>query len=384
VSSAPDPPLDLAARLGAKVAPRSAEIEASRTLPPDIVADLAAAGLFKLFVPARYGGAEVSAADGLAVMEELAYHDGSTGWCVMIAMTTGLIAGFLPPSHAVEIYGPRGAVTGGFAAPMGRGTRVDGGISVNGRWQWGSGISHCTTIGGGCVVEGRSGRDAEGASAKFVLFDLDDVEILDTWYVAGLKGTGSTDYEVHDAFVPEERWFALAGAVPREDGPLYRFSFFGLLALGVSAIALGLARRSIDELIGLAATKRPQGSSRPLAERAPVQADVARAEAALRSARAFVADAVGDAWTSVLAGKTASDEHRRVIRLAATHAMSTGALVVDSMYTAAGGAAVYEDSALQRVLRDVHVATQHAITSPRTFELAGRMRLGLETDTAQL
>ena len=115
-----------------------------------------------------------------------------------------------------------------------------------------------------------------------------------------------------------------------------------------------------------------------------MQADVASAEAALRSARSFVADAVGEAWTSVLAGDTVSDEQRRVIRLAATHAMSTSAQVVDRMYTAAGGVAVYEDSALQRVLRDVHVATQHAITSPRTFELAGRMRLGLETDTAQL
>ena len=86
----------------------------------------------------------------------------------------------------------------------------------------------------------------------------------------------------------------------------------------------------------------------------------------------------------MVAGGTLSDEQRRVIRLAATHAMSTSAQVVDRMYTAAGGVAVYEDSALQRVLRDAHVATQHAITSPRTFELAGRLRLGLETDTAQL
>jgi alkylation response protein AidB-like acyl-CoA dehydrogenase len=384
VSERAETPIELAARIGAKVAPRSAEIEQNRTLPGDIVEDLAAAGLFKLFVPARYGGGEVSAADGLAVMEEIAAHDGSTGWCVMIAMTTGLIGGFLPADHARAVYGSPDAITGGFAAPMGRGKRVDGGISVRGRWQWGSGIAHCTAIGGGCVVHGGGPDGDERPTAKFVLFDLGDVEILDTWYVAGLKGTGSTDYQVHDAFVPEDRWFALAGAVPREHGPLYRFSFFGLLALGVSAIALGLARRSIDELIALAATKRPQGSSRPLAERTPVQADVAIAEASLRSARAFVADAVGDAWTTVLAGDTVSDEQRRVIRLAATHAMSIGAQVVDRMYTAAGGVAVYEDSALQRVLRDVHVATQHAITSSRTYELAGRLRLGLETDTAQL
>jgi alkylation response protein AidB-like acyl-CoA dehydrogenase len=384
VSSVSETPLEIAGRIGAKVALRSAEIEANRTLPRDIVDDLAAAGLFKLFVPTRYGGGEASAADGLAVMEELAYHDGSTGWSVMIAMTTGLIGGFLPSQHANTIYGPPDAITGGFAAPMGRGKRVEGGISVRGRWQWGSGISHCTAIGGGCVVEGRRADGDDRPTAKFVVFDLADVDILDTWYVVGLKGTGSTDYQVHDAFVPEGRWFALAGAVPRENGPLYRFSFFGLLALGVSAIALGLARRSVDELIALAGTKRPQGSARPLAERAPVQADVAIAEASLRSARAFVADAVGDAWTTVVTGDSVSDEQRRLIRLAATHAMSTSAQVVDRMYTAAGGVAVYEESALQRLLRDVHVATQHAIASPRTFELTGRMRLGLETDTTQL
>src|ERR1700704_7032719 len=121
MTALPEAPLEAAARIGAKVAPRSAEIEDYRTLPRDIVDELAGAGLFKLFVPARYGGAELSAADGLAVMEEMAFHDGSTGWCDMIAMTTGLIAGFLPPEHAEAVYGPAGAITGGFAAPMGRG-----------------------------------------------------------------------------------------------------------------------------------------------------------------------------------------------------------------------------------------------------------------------
>jgi len=370
-----------AAAIGAKVAPRAAEIEALRTLPRDIVDALVDAGIMKLFVPRTYGGSEATVDEGIAVIEELATHDGSTAWCAMIAMTTGLLGGFLPAAHARAVYAPRDAVTGGFAAPVGRARPVEGGLRVNGRWQWGSGTAHCTTIGGGCLV---AASDDERPSAKFVLFDREDVTLLDTWYVTGLKGTGSTDYEVHDAFVPEGRWFRLAGAVPVEDGPLYRFSFFGLLALGTCAVALGLARRAVDELVDLAGTKRPQGSSRPLAERTPVQADVAIAEASLRSARAFVDDVVGDAWTTVARGDAMSDEQRRSVRLAATHAMVTSAAVVDRMYTQAGGAAVHDDSPFQRVLRDVHVATQHAITSPRTFDLAGRLRLGLDTDTAQL
>ncbi|MEJ7585303.1 MAG: acyl-CoA dehydrogenase family protein, partial [Acidimicrobiales bacterium] len=167
-------------------------------------------------------------------------------------------------------------------------------------------------------------------------------------------------------------------------GPLYRFSFYGLLALGIASVALGLARRAIDELVTLAGHKRPQGSSRPLAERAPVQADVAAAEAIVRSSLAFVADTIGTSWDVLAGGDELDDEHRRSLRLAATHATHEAARAVDLMYAAAGGAAVYDQSPIQRVFRDVHVATQHAMVAPRTFELTGRLLLGLSTDARQL
>jgi alkylation response protein AidB-like acyl-CoA dehydrogenase len=369
--------LERAAALGPPIGKRSAEIEANRTLPRDIVDVLVASGLLKLFVPEGLGGAEVSPVEGLAVTEELAYHDGSTGWCQMIAMTTGLLGGYLPDEHAREIYAPADAVTGGLAAPMGEARdAVGGGLVVNGRWAWGSGTRHCTWIGGGIRLP--------AGGTGFAFFEPAEVELLDTWRVAGLKGTGSTDYAVTDALVPEGRWVQIGAFVPTTDGPLYRFSFFGLLAVGVSSVALGLARRAMDELVDLAVVKSPQGSSRPLAERAPIQADVAAAEAIVRSARGFLDDVVGEAWDTVAAGDASTDEQRRSIRLAATHATAESARAVDLMYTAGGGAAIYDDSALQRVFRDVHVATQHAIVAPRTRELVGRMRLGLDTHTGQL
>jgi alkylation response protein AidB-like acyl-CoA dehydrogenase len=368
--------LKAATDAGPSFAARSAAIAANRTLPADVVVDLVGTGACKLFVPSRYGGSEAHPFDGFRVIEELSYHDGATGWCAMIAGTTGMLGGLLPAAHAEKIFAAPDAVTGGVAAPMGLATIVDGGLEVTGHWQWGSGTAHCTHIGGGCRVHCHGPR--------FVFFDRADVELLDTWDVAGLEGTGSTDYRVDGAFVPEGRWMELVGPAPVEDGPLYRFSFFGLLALGIAAVGLGLARRSIDELVALAAVKTPQGSSRPLADRAPTQADVAIAEAAVRAANAFVADASDAAWQTVAAGDEQTVEERRSLRLAATHAMTAAVQTVDRMYTAAGGAAVYKRSPLQRLLRDVHVATQHAMTAPRTFELAGRLRLGLETDTRQL
>jgi alkylation response protein AidB-like acyl-CoA dehydrogenase len=372
--------VERARALGVAVAPRAEEIEELRHLPDDVVDALKASGLCKLFVPAVYGGGEESVAAGVDVLDEVAYHDGSTGWCVMIAMTTGLMGGFLPADGARELFADPGAITGGFAAPVGQTRPIDGGYSVAGQWQWGSGINNCTAIGGGCRIVTDDGVRGTG----FAFFDLADVDVLDTWHVAGLRGTGSTDYVVRDVFVPERRFVALPRPTPVCDGPLYRFSVFGVLAIGIASVMLGISRRGIDELVALASAKTPQGSNRLLAERTAAQAEVATAEAEWRGARAFIDDAVGEAWEAAVAGDAPSDEQRRLLRLAATHASATAARVVDRMYTLGGGAAIFTSHPLQRVFRDVHVATQHAMTAPRTFELSGRMRLGLETDTRQL
>jgi len=333
-------------------------------------------------VPVAYGGDERPVAEVLAAIEEAAYWDGSFGWCAMIGATTALLSGYLPPEFAAEIYGDPAACTGGYAMPGGRARPVDGGLLVSGTWQWGSGTDHCTWIGGGVLLvdgEGSPAARADGLFAPFVFFSRDQVELLDTWHVMGLRGTGSTDYRVEEAFVPEGRWAQPQLAQPVADGPLYRFPFLAALALGVSAVALGLARRAVDELVALAGAKKPAQSSRTLAERAPVQADVARAEVAVRSARAFVAEQVDRAWAAAEAGPV-GDAVRRDLRLAATNATLQARAAVDLMYDAAGGSAVYRTGPLERVFRDLHVATQHGMVAPRTLEALGRVALGLPTD----
>ena len=356
---------------GRVAASRATETEALRRLPDDVAAAIVDTGLLRAWVPARYGGAEAGPLEVLDAIEALAFHDGAAGWCAMIGATTALTAAHLAPEFAQEIYGDPAAVTGGFAMPAGTGRRVEGGLVVNGRWAWGSGTHHCTWIGGGVLVEG------EGA--PFVFFEREQVEILDTWHVAGLRGTGSNDYVVADALVPEGRWVHI-GADPVVDGAVYRMPFLGMLALGVSSVALGLARRAQAELVALAADKRPMGSSRSLAERPVVQVEVAKAEAAWRSARALVREVVGQAEDR---GEV-TDEDRRNLRLAATNATWSAAAAVDRMYHAGGGAAIHESSPLPRVFRDVHVATQHAMVAERPVEPVGRLALGLPTDTRAL
>ena len=379
--------LAAAQELGPAISARSAEIEAAGTLPQDIVDAIAPSGAFRMYVPEDLNGPGVTAWESLEATEAFGYHDGAVGWCVAIGSTTSLMSSYLPDDHARALFADPTSIGGGFAMANGKARVVDGGLSVTGQWQWGSGTKHCTTIGGGARLvdaDGKTSPRDDGLVVPFVFMEPDDVEFIETWDVAGLSGTGSVDYAVADAFVPEGRWVQIGLDPAVRDNALSRFSFYGMLASGVAAAAVGIARRSIDELIALAESKRPQGSRKPLAERATIQAEVGIAEARLASAWALLEDAIGDTWETALAGSMATEEQRRRIRMAATHATQTAAQVAESMYRAGGGAAVYRTSPIQRCFRDTSVAAQHAMVAPRMYETAGRMRLGLETNTSTL
>ncbi|MCP3986219.1 MAG: hypothetical protein GY723_17710 [bacterium] len=382
------PALQIARELAAKLEPRGAEIEAARRVPEDIVTELRRQGIFRLCIPQSLGGQEAPALETLRVIEEISRGDGSTGWVVMVGCTTALLAGYLDERFAKEIYASDPEViTAGATAPTGRARRVEGGIEVTGRWQWGSGCHHANWLVGGSLLVDEDGEvvlDPDGKPHHLLpLLSAEQVEILDTWYVHGMGGSGSTDFQVENAFVPEGRYLRFGVDAPRRNG-LYRFPLLGFLGLGVCSISLGLARRAIDELVKLATVKVPTASTRHLANRGYVQSAVAEAEAGVRSARALLHEAVDDAWQTASTGSPLTLDHRLSLRLATTNASRQAAHAVDLMYNAAGGTSVYDRHPLSRIFRDMHVATQHIMVGPPTYELVGRILLGLETDTNQL
>jgi alkylation response protein AidB-like acyl-CoA dehydrogenase len=218
--------------------------------------------------------------------------------------------------------------------------------------------------------------------ARLMFFARDQVQIHDTWYTGGLRGSGSHDFEVADAFVPEGRSVRL-GSRPLCDGPLYRFPVFGLLALGVSAVALGIARRALDELVELASKKVPTGSGRNLATRSVVQRQVGEGEAALRSAQAYVYGAIDAAWQIASRGSRSARGARRAPARRCERRVGA-ARAVDLVYHAAGGTVVYDASPLSRCFRDVHVATQHMMVAQPIFEVVGRVTLGLPTNEGEI
>jgi indole-3-acetate monooxygenase len=352
------------------------EGEELRRLPMPVVEALRDAGLLRMAVPDVYGGPGADPLTMMACMEAVAVADGAAGWCSMIATTTSSLCVFLDPEFAQPIFSDPTVVTGGVFAPNGRATDQGDHWSVDGRWMWGSGTQHCQWIVGGAM--------ADDGSQHVMFFPASDVEFHDTWHTSGLRGTGSTDFSVTGARVPKGRSVVPASARRFVDTPLAAFPNFTLLAIGVAAVALGIGRRAIDEIVALGVDKRPQFSQRTIAQMGTNQSDLARAEATLSAARSFLFGEVGRAWEAVLAGGHVEVADRVRIRLAGAHAAESAAKVVDACYTMGGGTSIFETSALQRCLRDVHVATQHIMVAPRLYETMGKHLFGLDIDAAMI
>ncbi|MEM6557389.1 MAG: acyl-CoA dehydrogenase family protein, partial [Pseudomonadota bacterium] len=232
------PTLDAAIALQSELSARAPEMEDARRLPADLAKKLAEGGLFRMVTPSAYGGLECTPRQIVDAVEAVAEANASAGWCVMIGATTAMNAAYMEPAMAHEIYDDPMIITGGVFAPMGKAV-VDGDdYIVSGRWQWGSGSANCTWLCGGSMVfeDGElrtlpSGRP----DARMMIFPAAEVELIDTWHVMGLKGTGSGDLAVENVRVPTARSVSLVADKPLIDGALYKFPAFGLLSLGVAA-----------------------------------------------------------------------------------------------------------------------------------------------------
>lgn len=366
--------------LAAELARRAEAIERERGLPRDLVDRLIDTGVFRLCVPRVLGGLESDVATLAERIETVATADGAAGWCAMIGATSGLGAAYLPAPAAREIFGDARMVAGGVFAPRGVAVAAEGGWRLTGRWPFASGCRHSDWLMGGAAVPGPDGKP----EVRLFLLPASAWTIHDTWHTAGLCGTGSHDIEVAAAFVPAAHSFSLTSGVPWSDGRLYAFPAFGLLAVGVAAVALGIGRGAIEDFRALAQTRAPSLGRRKLAERGQVQATLAEAMGIIDGARAALHVAIDDAWEAAAEGPPLSIEPRARLRLAATHATRAAADAVTRLHHAAGGGSIYLSSPLQRRFRDVHTATQHIMVGPATLELVGRLRLGLDTDAAML
>lgn len=371
--------------LAPRIAAAADEIERERRLSPHLLSALHEVELFRLLLPRTLGGAELDPPTFVQIIETIAKADGSTAWCLCQNNVCSIVAAWLPPDSAREIFADPRAVVAWGPGPA-RADAVPGGYRVTGSWSFASGGRHATWLGAHCPVfdaDGTQRLDSTGAPVELtVLFPAREAPMTDIWQVVGLRGTASDAYAVDNLLVPEA--FTLIRDVPetrRERGPLYAMTTHLLFAGGFACGALGLARSLLDALVALALEKTPRGYRATLRDSPPVQMEIAIAEARLRAARMYMLGTLGDVWENVRRDNRFSLDQRMAIRLAATHTIQEAVAVADIAYHAAGTTAIFDRNPFERRFRDIHALAQQVQARRSHFETVGRHLLGLETDT---
>lgn len=377
-------PVARARDLGPEIAAAADEIERSQAIPEPLLSHIHAARLPRILLPRSVGGDECDPWTYLHAIEELSRHDGSVGWNLFVANSAALIAPFIPLETARAIFTDPNAWVSWGPPNQYKAVAVPGGYRVSGEWHFASGSRQANWMGAHCPVTepdgslrlNRFGRP----TIRTLLFRKEYSQPIQDWNTIGMRGTASEGYRVTDLFVPE----AYSGtredpSLRRDPGPLYAFTMQGLYAVGVAGVAFGIARAMLDEFIALAAEKSPRGLQR-LADSPVVQADVARREAQLGAARAWLVEILKDVWANADDVLPVDLNARVRIRLGCAHAIGSAVEVADYVYKAAGTSAIFRGTALERRFRDIHTLSQQIQSRDSHFEAVGRAMFNGDPD----
>ena len=356
-----------------EIAARAEEIEQTRRLPPDLVADLNSAGAFRLLIPALYGGVEMPFEDYLGVIEQLAQADASTAWCVNQAAVIGTTSLWLGEEKIREIWAAADtAVANGPPFQCEIDTAAQGYV-LTGHWGFSSGCQHATWMMG-------AAKFSDGGY-RISYFRPEQVAFTDNWQVAGLKGTGSFEFKADHLGLPEDQVADLA-ASPTVDAEVTRVPGSLLFAVSFAAVALGVAQGALTDVLAIAQGKMPRFSALALRDDPDVHRLIGQAQARWRAARAYLRLTVGEVFGAVRQSPGPKDaithDQRAHLRMAGTHVIRESAAVLDLAYKVAGSTGIYQDQTLQRRFQDMHVITQHVQARESYYGLLGRYAISGE------
>jgi alkylation response protein AidB-like acyl-CoA dehydrogenase len=377
-------PVARARDLGPEIIAAADEIERSQSIPQPLLGRIHDARLARILLPRSVGGDQCDPWTYLHAIEEISRHDGSVGWNLFVANSAALIAPFIPLETAKVIFtDPRAWVAWGPPNQC-KAQAVPGGYQVSGEWHFASGCRQATWMGAHCQV-----TEADGSlrlnrfgrpTTRTLLFRKQHAQPIHDWNTIGMRGTASEGYRVSDLFVPE----AFSGtredpSLRRDTGPLYGFTMQGLYAVGVAAVAFGIARAMLDKFIALATEKTQRGLQR-LADSPVVQAGTARQEALLGSARTWLVEILKDVWAGADDVAAIDLDARIRVRLGCAHAIGTAVEVADHVYKAAGTSAIFRGTPFERRFRDIHTLSQQIQSRESHFEAVGRAMFNGDTD----
>jgi alkylation response protein AidB-like acyl-CoA dehydrogenase len=366
------------------------ETDSLRRLPDANVEALRREGLCRLMVPKRFGGSQTSIRTYLEVMAEIGRGCGSTAWVASLVNVCAWLAALFPDRAQNEVWGhDADAWVAGSLAPNGEAVAVDGGWRVTGRWPWASGSLHAQWV--ACGIHMSDERD-QTTNLGLSLMPIADVRIEDTWFMAGMKGTGSNTVVARDVFVPEHRFLpypqAFGGTYRTEftDEALYRVAFVPVTVLILAGSQLGVARAALDHVLAKAPTRGITHTNfATQRESAGFQIQVADAAMKIDTAFLHALRAADDL-------DRAADDRRHPDLTARARVRTDTALVakycreaVDVLVSAHGTSSFADSNRMQRLWRDAHVASRHAITDWQiNLEIYGKALLGVEPNISHL
>jgi indole-3-acetate monooxygenase len=366
------------------IAQEADEAEQTRRLTQPVVSALIENGLYRALLPRSIGGHEAPLEVFMRMQEEVAKADASTAWCLGQCSVCGMIAAYLDPETAREIFDtPPGILAWGAIAHEVR--AEPGGYRANARWDFASGLRQAGWLGAHVRIveaDGTPRKKPDGSpEIRTILFPVTSATLYDVWDVIGLKGTGTDSYSVDNLFIPE-RFAALRDdlSAVREAGPLYRITTHMVFAMGFGAVSLGVARAMLDATTELARGKTAAGLS-AMRENHAIQGSIGRLEATLRAARAYLFGTAREVWEHLAAGGILTEDHRVAMRLASTWTIQQAASVVDTAYHMAGATAVFRANGFERRFRDIHAIAQQVQARNAHFEDAGKSILNNDLGT---
>jgi 3-hydroxy-9,10-secoandrosta-1,3,5(10)-triene-9,17-dione monooxygenase len=363
---------------------RATATEELRRIPDDTIADLHASGLFRMLQPKRVGGAELPYRAMVELTAIIGRACGSTAWVLSNLANHHWMLAMWPAKAQAEVWdvSPDALIGSALVFPSGQATRVPGGYRLTGHWKFSSGIDPCAwNMLGGIVAE----NDIGVSEFRVFLLPKSDYRALDTWFAAGLKGTGSKDIEVTDVFVPEHRSVAIdalkGGTTPGaavNPGALYRIPVFDTFPYVVASAALGIAQGALELFISDTRSRVTTYTTTRMADYATTQVRLAEAAAAIDAAALVLTRNCDDVTLIAEAGGVPTVEDKTRVRRDGAYAARLCIHAVDLLFEAGGGEAVFDDRPIQRSFRDIHAAGGHyALTWDIAAASYGKVALGL-------
>ena len=381
-----------AAQLTPRLRERTARSEELRKLPPETERDLHESGLFRIVQPKRFGGSELDYVALIDCADAIGQGDASTAWTFAnLASHHWMLAMFAPAAQdAVWGKDPNALIASSFIFPAGRAHKVEGGYRLRGSWPFSSGVDACAWNMLASVVS--SDDEADGIEYRIFLLPKSDYRIKDTWDATGLRGTGSNDVEVSDAFVADAMTVAvheLAGGLTPgsavNPNALYRLPVFSLFPYVLSGVALGNAQACFDDYVDLARHRASTYNRAKLGDLQTTQIKIAEASSKIDAARLVMRSTCIAAQADARRGHVPNMAEKTKMRRDGAFCVNLCTEAVSLLFAASGARGLYMSGALQRQFRDAHAINSHIAFN---FDAAGtnygRVALGLPSENLTL